>query len=98
MANINVTYGDLQDAAAKLSAGEQDLIGKLNELKAYIESLVGGGFVTDQASGAFRQKYEEFTTGTTQVVSGLDGLSGFLTQTAQIMQDTDSTLASTIRG
>lgn len=98
MANINVSFQDLQDAAGKLTNGQQELTTKLNELKSYIDTLVSGGFVTDQASGAFQEKYHEFTTSATNVVSSLDGMAGFLQQTAQVLQDTDTTLASTIRG
>lgn len=98
MANITVSYQELQDAASRLRAGQEDINGRLSELKAYIDSLVGGGFVTDQASVAFQEQYTQFTTGATQTVSALEGLSTFLTQTASVMQDVDSSLASSIRG
>lgn len=98
MANINVSYQDLQDAAARLNAGQEDITGRLNELKAFIESLVSSGFVTDQASVAFQEQYTQFTTGATQTISALAGLSSFLNQTASVLADVDSSLASTIRG
>ena len=98
MANINVSYQELQDAAARLRSGQEDITGRLQELKSFIDSLVSGGFVTDQASVAFQEQYTQFTTGTTQTVSALEGLSTFLTQTASVLSDVDSSLASSIRG
>lgn len=98
MANINVTFQELQDAAVRLTNGQQELTSKLDELKAFIGNLVSGGFVTDQASVAFNEKYTEFTTGATQTVGALEGLSSFLSQTASVMQETDSSLAQAIRG
>ncbi|GEN80487.1 WXG100 family type VII secretion target [Actinotalea fermentans] len=98
MANINVTYQDLEDAAGRLQNGQSELTNKLDELKAFIDSLVSGGFVTEQASVAFQEKYGEFTSGATQVVGSLEGLSSFLRQTANVMRDTDTGLAQAIRG
>lgn len=97
MANMSVTYQDLQDAAIRLRTGQEDITARLNELKAFIDSLVSGGFVTDQASVAFQEKYTQFTTGSTQTISALEGLSSFLTQTASVLSEVDTGLASSIR-
>jgi len=98
MANMSVTYQDLQDAAVRLRTGQEDITSRLSELKAFIDSLVSGGFVTDQASVAFQEKYTQFTTGSTQTISALEGLSSFLTQTASVLSEVDTGLASSIRG
>jgi len=98
MANMSVTYQDLQDAEVRLRTGQEDITSRLSELKAFIDSLVSGGFVTDQASVAFQEKYTQFTTGSTQTISALEGLSSFLTQTASVLSEVDTGLASSIRG
>jgi hypothetical protein len=36
------TYGDMQDSATRLTAGEQDIESKLRELKTLVDSLVLG--------------------------------------------------------
>ncbi|OJX70313.1 MAG: type VII secretion protein [Micrococcales bacterium 73-13] len=98
MANISVTYGDLLDASARLTAGKEDLLARLQELLATIGGLVSGGFVTDAASGAFHSAYEQFTAGATQTVSALDGLAGFLAQAASVLEGVDRDLGAAIRG
>ena len=98
MANINVTYQELEDAASRLRAGQEEITTKLTELKSFISSLVSSGFVTDQASGAFNETYEKFTTGATQTISAIDGLQSFLSQAATTLGDVDSQLANAIRG
>lgn len=98
MANINVTFQDLHDASTKLNAGKEEITHKLQELKGFIDGLISNGYVTDQSSVAFGEKYTEFTTGTTQVVEGLTGLAQFLSSAAQALQDADTQLASSIRG
>jgi WXG100 family type VII secretion target len=98
MANMNVTYSDMTDAAKRLDTGKADIISKLNELKALVGQLVGSGFVTDAASGAFNTSYEQFDKGTQQAVNGLDGMSQFLNKAAGAMQNVDDELAMGIGG
>lgn len=94
MANLNVSYGDIESAASKLTSGEQSLQETLSSLKSLIDSLVESGFVTDKASVQFQTSYTEFNDGATKTINGLTGLSGFLTKATQSMQELDQSLAS----
>lgn len=96
MSNLNVTYGDIQQAATRLANGREELESKLQELRAFIESLVSSGFVTDQASVRFNETYQQFTTNATGTISALNGLSDYLNHAAQTLQDTDNQLAGQI--
>lgn len=98
MANVNVTYGEMTDAAGRLTTGKEEVISKLTELQALVNNLVGSGFVTDQASGAFQTSYETFTHGTTEAVNGLEGMASFLNQAATALEGVDSELAKGISG
>ncbi|AWB87212.1 WXG100 family type VII secretion target [Mycetocola zhujimingii] len=98
MANMNVTYSEMTDAATRLTTGKEDLVSKLTELQTQVNSLVQNGFVTDQASGAFQTSYDQFTKGTTEAVNGLEGMSQFLTQAADALGNVDSELAKGISG
>jgi len=96
-ANLNVTYADMEGAARYLQQGQADLNSQLQSLQNYIQNLVSSGFVTTQASVAFNDTYRQFTQGATQTISALEGLSSFLIQAANTMQETDSALANAIR-
>ena len=98
MANVNATYSDMTDVAGRLITGKEDLNAKLVELQAAVDALVESGFVTDSASGAFQTSYQGFTTGLTQAVSGLDGMSSFLTGAAEALGNVDTELGNAIRG
>ena len=52
MANMNVTYAELQQVASQLQSGQGELEGILGKLQSLVEQLVSAGFQTDQASGA----------------------------------------------
>jgi WXG100 family type VII secretion target len=96
MANLNVTFQDMEDAAGRLTNGQHDIEGKLTELKSLVDSLVSGGYVTDKSSKAFDSSYAEFNDGATKTIAGLEGMSGFLKSAAQALGDTDTQLASSL--
>jgi WXG100 family type VII secretion target len=98
MANMNVTYDELRSQANQLRLGQQTITETLTNLQTQVNNLVASGFQTDAASGAFQGSYEEFTTGATQAIEGLEGMASFLEQAAQTLQDVDSQLASGIGG
>jgi WXG100 family type VII secretion target len=98
MANMNVTYEELRSQANQLRLGQQTITETLTTLQTQVNNLVASGFQTDAASGAFQASYEEFTTGATQAIEGLEGMASFLEQAAQTLQDVDSQLASGIGG
>lgn len=97
MSNMNVTYGDMKDAAGRLRHGQEEMNGKLHELGQLIDGLVGGGFVTDQASGAYQDQFHHFTTGTKQAVDALEQLANYLDKAADALQNTDTDLANSIK-
>ena len=96
MANVNVAYGDLETVSSQLGSGQEELTNILDKLKGQVDQLVSSGFVTDKASGAFQSSYEQFTTGATETIEGLDGMSQFLTKTQEALSDLDTQLASAL--
>jgi WXG100 family type VII secretion target len=96
MANLNVTYDEMHDAANKLRAGRQEIESQLSRLKSMVDGLVSGGYVTDKSSKAFQSSYEEFNTGVNKTIEGLDGMGEYLTQAAKALADTDEQLAAAL--
>lgn len=97
MANLNVSYDAMNSEATALTTGRQEIEASLTALANRINNLVTSGFVTDSASGAFQQMYQEFTTSATKTISSLDQIASTLRQMAQTMQETDQSLANSIR-
>lgn len=98
MANISVTYDQMKDAAARLIQGKEEITTKLTELNQLIDNLVASGYVTDQSSRAFDETFDQFVVGTKSGIEALDGLSQFLNAAADAIQETDTSLASAIKG
>lgn len=98
MANVNVTYQDMQDQATKLNNGRIEIETQLSALKSQVEGLVSGGFVTDSASASFKTSYDEFSTGVSKTIEGLDGMATYLTKAAEAFKDVDTQLANALKG
>jgi len=98
MANVNVTYDDMRNAATQLTQGKDEITQKLTELSQLVDNLVSSGYVTDQSSRAFDDTFDQFITGTKSAVEALDGLSKFLLAAADGLQQTDEQLANSIKG
>ncbi len=96
MANVNVTYAEMETAATKLKDGRTEIDGVLSQLQALVKELVSGGYVTDASSKAFDSSYEEFNTGVTKTIEGLDGMGEYLNQAAKALRETDEQLASAL--
>jgi WXG100 family type VII secretion target len=98
MANINVAYHDLQDAAGKLGGFEAQIQDELKQAQALIQNLIHSGFVTDLASKAFDEAYTKFTTSAQGLIGSMNDMGKYLTNAATTMQETDQKLASGIGG
>lgn len=94
MSNLNVSYSEMENAAARLKAGQAEIESNLTALRKLVQDLVAQGFTTTSASGAFDAAYAEFNTGAVQTVQGLTGMAQFLTSAAQTLESTDQELAA----
>lgn len=94
IANINVTYADLDGVASALSASQGELDDKLMTLKGLVDDLISQGFQTDKASAAFGSAYDEFATGAKQTISGIEQMCAFLKRTSENFTSADDGLAA----
>jgi WXG100 family type VII secretion target len=96
VANVNVTYQEMEQMARRLTAAEGQMTADLSSLQKLVDQLVSSGFVTDAASPAFHGAYTQFTNGAKQMLQGLSGMGRFLTAAHQGLQQTDQQLAKAI--
>ncbi len=95
--SINVRYEDLQSTATQLNTGREEMTAQLTRLKGLVDALVSSGFVTDQASGKFQQSYQQWNSGASNAIQGLEGMTAFLNQAISRHQQLDSELGSAAR-
>lgn len=99
MANISISYQEMEAAATQLGAGRDEITAKLQQLQLQrqIQGLVASGFVTDAASKRFEASYTEYTAGANQVIEKLTEIQQFITQTAAAHRAMDDEIAARIR-
>ena len=94
MANINLSYDDMESAASELGAGREDILTRLDGLRQRIQGLVTTGFVTDTASRRFEAVFVEYTASANGVIESLTELEQFIRQAALAHRDMDAALAA----
>lgn len=94
MANMHVSYADMQNEARNLRTAKDDIHSQLRALAGRISNLVSTGFVTDNASVRFHENYEQFTRATTDAVGALEQIAANLDNTARVLQETDQQLGA----
>ncbi|WGD36430.1 WXG100 family type VII secretion target [Lysinibacter sp. HNR] len=97
MSNVRVSYQEIETAAHTLRTGQSEILDKLRAMHQHIQNLVSSGFVTDKASGAYRDSFEKFTGGAQQTLEALNELAQFLQGTSAALQELDTQLASRLR-
>jgi WXG100 family type VII secretion target len=97
MPNVNVTYAEMESAARQLQAGEQTIEGDLTKLKHLVDGLVAGGYVTDASSRQFQASYEQFSSGATRMIQGLNGMAQYLDAAVRAFHETDAQLAASLK-
>jgi uncharacterized protein YukE len=97
MANINVSYQEINSNADRLLAGRNEINTTLGVLQSQISALISSGFSTDKSSGAFSDAYDRFTSGARNTIGGLDDLALFLRNTAQTLGEVDAQIAARLR-
>lgn len=96
MSHINVSYADIEQAAAQLGHGREEIGERLQRLQAVIQQLVSSGFVTEHASVKLDGAYSEYTTSANSVIAKLSEIQTFLLQTAGSMRELDAQIAARI--
>lgn len=96
MANITISYAEIESAAAQLLVGRDEITHKLQAMQQHISNLVSSGFVTDQASGRFSSAFTEYTASASTVITKLTEIQQFLTHTANAVREMDAQIAAKI--
>jgi WXG100 family type VII secretion target len=98
MADVNVSYEELQSSVGSLRKGQREFERELRQLMSKIDHLVGSGFKTQKASGKFKDSYDQWNRGAKNAVDGLNEIIAFLQKAASQHQDLDEALAQSTGG
>lgn len=96
------TYGytpaEMDAIGKKLIAIKGEIGTKITEAQSAVSGLIGSGFSTQVASGAYSEQFTQLSTGLTQVSENIEPLGNFLVQYAQAVVDMDAQMGGALRG
>ncbi|WP_371151844.1 WXG100 family type VII secretion target [Buchananella felis] len=99
MANAyGYTPEEMRRIGSQLVSIKAEIDGKIQEALAAVNGLIGSGFTTQAASGAYSEQFEKLSTGLKQVNESMEPLGNFLTQYANAVVDMDTQMSSSLRG
>lgn len=97
MANINVTYDEMDQQATRLEQSRDSITQQLQQSQSQVRNLVSSGFVTDSASGAFETSVTDFVTSANRTIETLGTLASNLRSMANAYRETDQQIANQMR-
>ncbi|MGC3995883.1 MAG: WXG100 family type VII secretion target [Propionicimonas sp.] len=96
------TYGytpeQMDTIGKQLVAIKGEIDGKITEAQNAVNGLIGSGFTTAVASGAYSEQFQALSTGLKQVSDNMEPLGKFLSQYAQAVVEMDNQMGSALRG
>ena len=98
MADVEINYQVVQMSAGKLDAGREKLETQLQQLGQQIDSLTSGPYRTREASGRFKEGYQEWQKGANHLVSSLTGMSRYLHRVMSEYADLDARQGGAVQG
>ncbi|MDO5080624.1 WXG100 family type VII secretion target [Buchananella hordeovulneris] len=92
------TPEEMRNIGRKLKETQAEIQGKVQEALTAVNGLIGSGFTTAVASGAYSDKFTELKEGLIQVNEGMGPLGDFLTQYASSVEELDQQMGQSLRG
>lgn len=97
MANLNITYGEMQDSATRMRNNKNEIDSRLTECKSIVDNLTNSGFVTDSASKEFETVHTEFVGAANELMENLTLLSEWLDKAVEALRSMDTELAGSLK-
>lgn len=99
MANAyGYTPEEMRSIGSQLVSIKGDIAEKVQAALSAVNGLIGSGFTTQAASGAYSEQFANLAQALTQVNDGMEPLGNFLTQYADAVVDMDTQMSSSLRG
>ncbi len=99
MANAyGYTPEEMRSTGTSLKSVQGEITGQLEIAIAAVNGLIGSGFTTAAASGAYSEQFTQLSTGLRQVNDNLVPLGDFLIQYADSVVSMDDQMGAALRG
>jgi uncharacterized protein YukE len=90
----NYTTDDMRSTGNQLLSIKNSVGEQIAAAQQAITNLIGSGFATEAASGAYQDQFNQLNTSLTDLNNSLEPMGNFLIQYAQSVEDMDNQMAS----
>ncbi len=90
------TPEEMDSIGKQLIAIKGEIAGKITQAQTAVNNLIGSGFTTAVASGAYSTQFTQLSSGLTQVNDNMEPLGNFLVQYAQSVVDMDTQMGQAL--
>lgn len=102
MKKLTVAYShtpdEMRSVGSQLTTIQGAIGDQITAARTAVDGLIGAGFATQMASGAYADQFGQLATGLQQVSENLGPLGEFLTQYANTVEQVDTEFGSAISG
>ena len=99
MANAyGYTPDDMRSVGQTLQTIQGEIGDKITAAQSAVNGLIGSGFTTAAASGAYSDQFQQLSTALQNVSQSLGPLGQFLSQYADTVEEVDSQFGSQLQG
>lgn len=88
----------MKNVGSTLVNAQESIGGEITRVKAAVDGLIGSGFATAAASGAYSEQFTQLSKALGDVNESLGPLGQFLTSYAEQVEQMDTQFSSMLKG
>lgn len=90
MANLSISYDDMETTAGKMDTGKEEVDGVLEDIRDAVRNLTEEGFKTDVQSESFYDEYDNVTNNLKDAAKNIEDMATLLRDLRGRWEDGDT--------
>lgn len=92
MANLSISYDDMETTAGKMDTGKEEVDGVLEDIRDAVRNLTEEGFKTDVQSESFYDEYDNVTNNLKDAAKNIEDMATLLRDLRGRWEDGDTAI------
>lgn len=92
MANLSISYDDMETTAGKMDTGKEEVDGVLEDIRSAVRDLTEEGFKTDVQSESFYDEYDNVTNNLKDAAKNIEDMATLLRDLRGRWEDGDTSV------
>jgi len=92
LANLSISYDDMETTAGKMDTGKEEVDGVLEDIRSAVRDLTEEGFKTDVQSESFYDEYDNVTNNLKDAAKNIEDMATLLRDLRGRWEDGDTSV------